>query len=432
MRQNPPIRMRDMLRDGIRGVGGSGWPWASMSWAAAGMGVLACLLCLSVSARAEEAPGTIQLYEQPLVGQLGPGATGADGEVWLTGGVAEAIYRVDDNGTLRKFSGGLNAGSRPTSIAAGPDGALWFADDGTTPAIGELKPDGEAPEAPEIIEYQLPAASHPVQIAAGPEGNMWFTDDGGEPAIGEIDPSGEIKEFPTRSGSHPAGIAAGPDGDIWFTDDAGKAAIGRLAPQAPAEVVEFEGLDEGSVPGAIVAGSEGALWFADDGTKPAIGKVTPGGETPTIEELSVGLQAGSQPRGISTGAAGNVWFTDPGALSPELGKVSPAGVLSESTTGLGNEDELGEGLAAGADGRLWFALASSGAGSIAAVSVGAPAGEVSPAVEGSGVTGSPESCAGASWPRWNGAEPSTTALAFDGYSWLLDGSPIAGAGSDTY
>jgi virginiamycin B lyase len=226
MRQNQSLRMSDILRDGIPGVGGGGRKRSSQGWlTAAGIALLVCLscsaylACLPISARAQETPGSIQLYEQPLAGQLGPGATGGDGAIWFTGGTAEAVYRVDSGGTLRKFSEGLNTGSRPTSIASAPGGSLWFTDDGTTPAIGEIEPDGETPV---VTEFPLPPASHPVQITAGPEGNMWFTDDGSEPAIGEIDPSGEVKEFPTRSGSHPAGITTGPDGDIWFTDDAAK------------------------------------------------------------------------------------------------------------------------------------------------------------------------------------------------------------------
>jgi streptogramin lyase len=38
------------------------------------------------------------------------------------------------------MANGLNSGSSPNRIAAGPDGNLWFTDHGTTSAIGQIKP----------------------------------------------------------------------------------------------------------------------------------------------------------------------------------------------------------------------------------------------------------------------------------------------------
>jgi hypothetical protein len=59
-------------------------------------------------------------------------------------------------------------------------------------------------------------------IALGPDGNMWFADDGGPQAIGRITPSGVITEFSkglASTAKHGTGIldiTAGPDGDMWF------------------------------------------------------------------------------------------------------------------------------------------------------------------------------------------------------------------------
>ena len=41
---------------------------------------------------------------------------------------------------ISEFSSGLNAGSMPLGIAAGPDGNVWFTDNGTTKAIGVINP----------------------------------------------------------------------------------------------------------------------------------------------------------------------------------------------------------------------------------------------------------------------------------------------------
>ncbi len=118
----------------------------------------------------------------------------------------------------------------------GADGNVWFADHGTTPSIGEINPATGA-----ITEYNLAAnggnpgstPSAPPAIAAGPDGNIWFTDEGPTKAIGRITTGGAVTEFNTGlpAGSVPFGIGAGPDGNIWFTDRSTTApAIGRITP----------------------------------------------------------------------------------------------------------------------------------------------------------------------------------------------------------
>jgi hypothetical protein len=46
--------------------------------------------------------------------------------------------------------------------------------------------------------------------------------------------------------------------------------------------------------------------------------------------------------------------------------------------------------------------------------------------------GDPQSCAGATWSTWAGQAPSLSAYGFDGYTWLLDGSPIASQTTQSY
>jgi streptogramin lyase len=391
-----------------------------------------CLLLSASNASAESAPGTLALYEPPLSGEPGADATGADGAVWFTVASPAAIDRIDSSGHLTEYAAGLDAGSHPVSIARGPDGNVWFTDDGTTPAIGRVTPSGEITEFSE----GLPAGSHPAQIATGPDGAVWFTDQGSEPAVGSISPLGAIVEFKAglAVGSRPAGIAAGPEGDLWFTDDGTTAAIGRLEPATESgEIKEFSaGLNEGSAPGSIAAGPDGELWFADRGSTPAIGHLTPDGETPTIEELSEGLPVGSAPGAISTGADGNLWFTDEDALAPALGRITALGTVTEFTAPPAVGQTPAPGLAPAADARLWFGLDAGVGSSIAAATTGAPVGQIAPSVLGSGVVGTPALCTGASWPGWNGSTPSSTAFGFDGYSWQLDGVAIEGAGGETY
>jgi virginiamycin B lyase len=106
------------------------------------------------------------------------------------------------------------------SIAAGPDGALWF----WGPSLGQITTSGS------LTLYRCFFAGlcgisgfNGTTIVAGPDGALWFVDDSNI-ALGRTTTSGVITEFATPS--QPVGIATGPDGALWFTETNGK--IGRM------------------------------------------------------------------------------------------------------------------------------------------------------------------------------------------------------------
>src|SRR5690349_17248812 len=63
----------------------------------------------------------------------------------------------------------------------------------------------------------LSPGSQPILITSGPDGNLWFTEQGVN-KIGRITPAGVITEFPLAASSGPSGITTGPDGNLWFTE----------------------------------------------------------------------------------------------------------------------------------------------------------------------------------------------------------------------
>ena len=250
--------------------------------------------------------------------------------------------------TVREFSSGITAGRVPSSIAAGPDGNLWFTERGpSNPAIGRIDPITQR-----IDEFSsgLPSNSDPTEITAARDRNLWFTDRGTTKAIGRINPaSHDIDEFSMGlpSSTDPHGIAAGPDGNVWFTD-LNAAAIGRIDP-ASHHIDEFSGgLNAGSFPPEIAPGPDGNLWFSDIGTTPAVGRVTPGG---AIEEFS--LNASRSPLGLASGPDGNVWFAEQ-APSAAIGRINPAShAIRDFSAGL-KPGSSPTSIALGADGALWF------------------------------------------------------------------------------
>ncbi|MBJ7453470.1 MAG: hypothetical protein JHC71_15530, partial [Blastococcus sp.] len=88
---------------------------------------------------------------------------------------------------MTEFTAGITQGTRPASITAGPDGAMWFtqSDNPTSspvqPArIGRISMDG--------VVTEFPVPSYPNEITAGPDGNLWYTVRSG--AIGRMSTAG--------------------------------------------------------------------------------------------------------------------------------------------------------------------------------------------------------------------------------------------------
>jgi streptogramin lyase len=283
---------------------------------------------------------------------------------------------------IAEFSTSLNAGSKPAGITLGPDGNLWFTDNSaSTPAIGMINPTTHA-----ISEYSagLNHGSVPQQgIVTAPDGNIYFTDKGTIRAIGMINPATHmITEFSdglSASAGLSAGLTVGPDGNLWFGDNG---AIGTFN-LATHGITEFP-IGAGSIVGRLTVGPDGRIWFTDKGTSPAIGNIDPTNHV--ITEFHSGLNASSAPGGIGTGSDGNLWFTDQGTVR----------AMGQLTTG-------------------------------------APAASVTPpSVSGTGGVGVAQTCGGDTWSSWAGEQPSRSAFGFDGYQWLLDGSPIPGATGTSY
>src|SRR6185437_14141510 len=82
------------------------------------------------------------------------------------------------------------------------------------------------------------AMSSPTVIVPGPDGNMWFTENGNPGHVAEINPvTHDITEFATHTtNSGPVGIATGADGNLWFTEN-GVSKIALVGAGVPAAVV---------------------------------------------------------------------------------------------------------------------------------------------------------------------------------------------------
>jgi streptogramin lyase len=355
--------------------------------------------------------------------------------------------------------------SNPYAIAVGPDGNLWYTDQGSN-SIGEMNPSTFA-----FSDWTIPTlTSNPSGITMGPDGNIWFTEEQ-VAQIGEINPTTHvIHEFPTLSGgSEPEDITVGPDGNLWFTEY-GVDNIGEINPTT--HVVNEFPLPGGSAPWGITSGPDGNLWFTDVGAS-KVGEINP--TTHSINEFATPTPS-SDPQGITTGPDGNLWFTEPpesgggpdmiGEINPITHAKSDFATLDSGTQDVmdiaagpdGNlwfaeyGDEVGEinptthaieefpvplnsrpdGITTGPDGNVWFTEASN-VSEILQIGANAPAAlNAAPVVAGSGQAGTQQVCEGELWNNFAGQQPSLGAFGFDGYQWSLDGTPIAGQTNQAY
>jgi streptogramin lyase len=266
--------------------------------------------------------------------------------------------------------------ARPTGIAAGPDGNLWFTEFNAN-QIGQITPAGV------VNEFAIPTAnSGPEEITAGPDGNMWFTESGAG-QIGQITPAGTITEFPTPSQTVPHDITAGPDGNLWYTTNSGPSEIVQMS-TAGVNLNMFVPSNVGIVE-SITPGPDGNLWFTEDdsnsaGNFGAIGQITPAG---VMQEFSTGANV---PSGIAAGPDGNMWFIESTSNGFQIGQITTAGTITNSFGGVLSPS----GITAGPDGNLWFTAAPNDIGQLtttgAVTQIATPTGKSLP----EGITAGPD------------------------------------------
>jgi streptogramin lyase len=267
-------------------------------------------------------------------------AAGPDGNLWFTENGANRVGRITPAGAITEFSAGISSGSHPVGIVAGPDGNLWFAENGNS-RVGRIT----TTQPPTAREFStgITAASHPTGIALGPDGNLWFTENSGN-RIGRITTAGTVREFSAgiSANSLPVDIAPGADGNLWFTEGNGNR-IGRITPagvvtQFSAGISANSGLDK------IVGGFDGNVWFTENkGNR--IGRITAAG---AVTEFSTGITAA--PDGITAGPDANLWFTE---VSGRIARITPAGAVTEFSAGI-SPGSTPRDIVLGSDSNLWF------------------------------------------------------------------------------
>jgi streptogramin lyase len=273
--------------------------------------------------------------------------------------------------------------SWPDYVTKGPDGNLYFSEF-YADQIGRITPKGVITEFPLLPDNDIEG------ITTGPDGNIWFTEPGAD-NIGRMTLKGVVTSFPVKGYASPRGITAGPDGNLWFTDyESSK--IGRITPKGVIRQFTIPGSD--TSPWGITTGKDGDLWFAESFPN-LIGRFDP----KTLKFVVPGLRVPGYyptPWGIMQAANGQMWFTErrlgrigtivggrvkefqinPSSAYPDTIAQTADGTLwitENQTNAIAHFDpttgkfmtavqlptgDIPTGIAVGADGNVWFAVAS--------------------------------------------------------------------------
>ena len=265
----------------------------------------------------------------------------------------------------------------PYGITAGPDGNMWFTEDGNPSAIGKItlgddhqlqrpEPTGIRPARhharpgwePVVHRYRhrrLHRPDHPLRNPHRNHARRLRARDHDGPGrervvhhhqrpqrVGRrISPSRTFTTFTGTGIDDPYWIAAGPDGNVWFTNY-GNNTIGRITPSGVVTDFTAPGISE---PLDITAGPGRTLWFANYGNN-TIGRMT------TKGNIADQRRAGHQPTrpGSPKAPMGHCGSPTPGTTT--IGRITnrEEGVQRH---GPGISDPAG--IAPGPDGSLWFA-----------------------------------------------------------------------------
>ena len=157
-------------------------------------------------------------------------------------------------------------------------------------------------------------------IAQGPDGNMWFIDENAGQLV-RMTLGGSVKEFSLAGAlaGNAVSMTVGADKKFYISDEATSIVVVTQA--GAAKAIAIPSGDNTSIDSNGL-GPDGNVWFTEFNH---IGKVTPAGK---ITEFAYPTQPGTnQYGGVTAGSDGNVWFAESsqnaiGRIVPATGKIT--------------------------------------------------------------------------------------------------------------
>lgn len=269
---------------------------------------------------------------------------GPDGAMWFTNQGTGTISRMAANGSVTSYR---NTNLRnPSQIVVGSDHAMWFVNQGyaTTGSIGRITSTG-------AMTFVTSNVYMPVGLTSGPGGLLWFTNGGTPGSIGTIDPLTTpvtTQKFLDPAITSPESITTGPDGAVWFTNYF-NSTIGRIT--VAGGVATVQSFPGASAPRGIVSTS-GALWYVNQGNN-TIGRITTTTHAVTSYPNVIGAMPGI-PDGIVVGPDQQIWYTGGvklGRMDTTTHAVTPIAASSAGRPACASPSSIARGGAS----TIWYA-----------------------------------------------------------------------------
>ena len=214
------------------------------------------------------ADGRVRLFFDRRIRAPGEITPGPDGALWFCNTYSpSSIGRITPTGTVTTFS--HRGVDTPLAIVPAPDQALWF----ITPRLGREGGDGAIWRITTAGTIQLMfddgisgKVIAPLSLTVGPDGALWYVDDGW---IGRITTSGRGRIFDGKVGAAGGSIVSGSDGALWFVDngyDARRTAIVRMTTDGHARRYAVKSVAD------LTPGPDRAIWFTSGNS---IGRLVP-------------------------------------------------------------------------------------------------------------------------------------------------------------
>ena len=263
-----------------------------------------------------------------LQGPLGI-AFDANGNLWFADGPQIGEF-TPQTSAITTYSSGLEPSANVTQIIAGPNGQMWFYDQGTfQPGVsgaptyfGSIVPGGQ------ISEHVVPSGAGPLlgpmSMVLAHDGSIWFADQFNA-EVGHLDTvSGNVTEYATGTPAQPAQspiqLLATPDGKIWFGADGlngSTSVVGRLDP-ANGDAITYD--TSVTSPGlfySLILGSDGNLWFTqtrgagnESEAQQTLGVINP--VTGAVYDYPAAVPVDARETSLINGGSGTLWMLDTG------------------------------------------------------------------------------------------------------------------------
>jgi virginiamycin B lyase len=228
----------------------------------------------------------------------------------------------------------------PTTVAIGPDGAVWFTID-FGEGVGLIR-DGKVQRVPKPGGRNV----EPIGLGIDASGAAWVTDPA-KVAITRVTASGETQSFPLGTPvARLARLAVAPDGSVWFAESTAFS-ITRLK-DGKLDRHEFKSLRGG--PYGVSVGADGTVWATLQSGNQLL-SIAPNGEM-TEHDMPTPSAA---PTDVAVDPKGGVWVVEFSA-----NKIAQYANGKFTEYALTDGKRAPSGIAVTPDGTVWFGVLGGG------------------------------------------------------------------------